>query len=101
MKITINIDDRTGNAIKDFCKANNVKQNDYLTGIIEKQFNIDRFGDLNDLLAKKNISQKPKMELVKSETHAEERNDTIESTNNIQATSQKGKKISRRIIETK
>ena len=101
MKITITIDDRTGNAIKDFCKANNVKQNDYLTGIIEKQFNIDRFGDLNDLLVKKNISQKPKMELVKSEIHTEERNDTVELTNNIQTTSQKGKKISRRIIETK
>lgn len=64
MKITINIDERTGTAIREFCKANNLKQNQYLVDIIEKQFNIDRFGDLNELITKKEKLSQPKMELV-------------------------------------
>lgn len=54
MKITLNIDERTGAAIREFCKANNLKQNQYLIDIIEKQFNIDRYGDMNEMLSRKN-----------------------------------------------
>lgn len=57
MKITININERTGAAIREFCKMNNIKQNQYLVEMIEKQFNIDRFGDLNDKI---NHKEKPK-----------------------------------------
>ena len=67
MKITINIDERTGNAIREFCKANNLKQNQYLVDIIEKQFNIDRFGDLNELLAKKEKPKQVQMTEVKTD----------------------------------
>lgn len=64
MKITINIDERTGTAIREFCKANNLKQNQYLVDIIEKQFNIDRFGDMNEMLAKKEKPKQVQMKLV-------------------------------------
>lgn len=69
MKITINIDERTGVAIREFCKVNNLKQNQYLVDIIEKQFNIDRFGDMNEMLGKKEKPKQVKMELVKEKTH--------------------------------
>ena len=64
MKITINIDERTGTAIREFCKANNLKQNQYLVDIIEKQFNIDRFGDMNEMLAKKEKPKQVQMKLI-------------------------------------
>lgn len=83
MKITITIDDRTGNAIKDFCKANNVKQNDYLTNIIEKQFNIDRFGDMNEM-----IKPKPQKQIMKkvemTEVRVESDKEPKEENNSIQ-----------------
>ena len=83
MKITITIDDRTGNAIKDFCKANNVKQNDYLTNIIEKQFNIDRFGDMNEM-----IKPKPQKQIMKkvemAEVRVESNKEPKEENNSIQ-----------------
>lgn len=74
MKITINIDERTGTAIREFCKANNLKQNQYLVDIIEKQFNIDRFGDMNEMLAKKEKPKQVQMKLVEpsEETVVEE-----------------------------
>lgn len=64
MKITINIDERTGNAIREFCKANNLKQNQYLVDIIEKQFNIDRFGDLNEMIKTPEKPKKVPMKIV-------------------------------------
>lgn len=77
MKITINIDERTGNAIREFCKANNLKQNQYLVDIIEKQFNIDRFGDLNELLVKKEKPKQVQMTEVKTDEHKQSHSDTI------------------------
>ena len=76
MKITINIDERTGTAIREFCKANNLKQNQYLVDIIEKQFSIDRFGDLNELLAKKEKPKQVQMTEVKEDTPKQPHNDT-------------------------
>ena len=53
MRLTINIEDRLGEDIKSFCKANNVTMTDYLSKIIEKQFSIDRFGDMNEMIKPK------------------------------------------------
>lgn len=77
MKITINIDERTGNAIREFCKANNLKQNQYLVDIIEKQFNIDRFGDLNELLVRKERPKQVQMTEVKTDEPKQSHSDTI------------------------
>lgn len=78
MKITINIDERTGSSIREFCKVNNLKQNEYLVGIIEKQFNIDRFGDMNEMMPKKKKPKQIKMELVKDRETPQEAPDTVD-----------------------
>lgn len=54
MKITIVLNDRLGEDIKKFCKLNNMTYTSYLSEMIEKQFNLDRFGDLNLKIKKKN-----------------------------------------------
>lgn len=40
--------------ISDFCEYNCLDFNDYLEDCIVKQFNIDRYGDLNDILHQEN-----------------------------------------------
>lgn len=53
MKFTINIDDRTAESLKEFCKTNNIKVNDYLSKIVVDKFMIDRYGDMNKMLSPK------------------------------------------------
>ena len=52
-KFTINIDDRTAESLKEFCKTNNIKVNDYLSKIVVDKFMIDRYGDMNKMLSPK------------------------------------------------
>ena len=66
MRLTIEIDDKLGEKIKQFCKLNNITYSKYLVGIIEEKFNCDRFGDLNEKLKKKR-PQEEKPKLVKVE----------------------------------
>lgn len=62
MRLTIEIDDKLGEKIKQFCKLNNITYSKYLVGIIEEKFNCDRFGDLNEKLKKKKPQEeKPKL----------------------------------------
>ncbi len=104
MKITINIDERTGTAIRDFCKANNLRQNQYLVDIIERQFNIDRFGDMNDIVGG---NKKPKPTPIKMEKVAEpeqiSKNTGIQNTEaheNTEMLAEKRKTV-KRILKTK
>lgn len=53
MKFTISIDDRTAESLKEFCKTNNIKVNDYLTKMVVDKFMIDRYGDMNKMLLPK------------------------------------------------
>lgn len=53
VKFTINIDDRTAESLKEFCKTNNLKVNDYLSKIVVDKFMIDRYGDMNKMLSPK------------------------------------------------
>ena len=53
MKFTINIDDRTAESLKEFCKTNNIKVNDYLSKIVVDKFMIDKFGDMNMMISPK------------------------------------------------
>ncbi len=53
MRITIDLDDKLCERIKGFCKLNKMTYTEYLSKIIEKQFNLDMFGDLNDKIKKK------------------------------------------------
>ena len=44
------IDEKLYNKIQDYCKYNNLNEEDYINDCIVRQFNIDRYGDLNVLL---------------------------------------------------
>ena len=70
MRITIELNDKLGEDIKKFCKLNNMTYTEYLSKMIEKQFNLDRFGDLN-LKFKKKSEQKPLGEIVETQTENE------------------------------
>lgn len=52
MKWTLTIDKRLFESIKGFCELNNIKPNDYVCDIIERQLNLDKYGDLNDKIKK-------------------------------------------------
>ena len=67
MKLTIEINDRTGEAIKQFCKLNNMTYTAYLSNLIEKQFAIDRYGDMNEKLKQQ---PKAKQETVRPNNDA-------------------------------
>ena len=84
MRITIELNDKLGEDIKKFCKLNNMTYtehfasqfvNKYIIDRIKyqqakKQFNLDRFGDLN-LKIKKKSEQKPLGEIVETQTENE------------------------------
>lgn len=53
MRITIELEDKLGERIKQFCKLNKLTYTEYLSKMIEKQFALDMFGDLNDKIQKK------------------------------------------------
>lgn len=59
MRITIELDDKLCENIKKFCKLNNMTYTEYLSKIIEEKFNVDRFGDLNEKVKKKQSPLKP------------------------------------------
>lgn len=46
----IKIEDRLYINIQDYCKHNEIDENEYIIDCIVKQFNVDKFGDLNDIL---------------------------------------------------
>lgn len=68
MRITIDLDDKLCERIKGFCKLNKMTYTEYLSKIIEKQFNLDMFGDLNDKIKKK---QEPILKRVEFEASQE------------------------------
>ena len=49
----ININDRLYFNIQEYCKYNEIDDNEYINDCIVKQFNIDKFGDLNEILGNK------------------------------------------------
>lgn len=55
MKLTLKTDKRLIEDIRLFCKMNEMNFDEYVTSIIRKQFNLDRYGDLNEKL---NIEEK-------------------------------------------
>ena len=51
----ININDRLYFNIQEYCKYNEIDDNEYINDCIVKQFNIDKFGDLNEILVNFNV----------------------------------------------
>lgn len=71
MNVTLTLNDRLYADIENLLKASDIKINDYLIGVIEDKFYTDKYGDLNEVLYKKEEPVKPvKEESVKKEKEA-------------------------------
>lgn len=53
MNVTLTLNDRLYTDIENLLKASDIKINDYLVGAIEDKFYTDKYGDLNEVLYKK------------------------------------------------
>lgn len=61
MELTFNILDNLYRSLKEFCEYNSLDIDEYVQNCVEKQLNIDKFGDLNEILnAKPAVIEKPK-----------------------------------------
>lgn len=67
----INFNDRLYTDIENLLKASDIKINDYLVGAIEDKFYTDKYGDLNEVLYKK--EETIKEEPVKKEKMYQEK----------------------------
>ena len=70
MNVTLTLNDRLYTDIENLLKASDIKINDYLIGAIEDKFYTDKYGDLNEVLYKKEepVKEEPvKKEPVKKE----------------------------------
>ena len=65
MNVTLTLNDRLYTDIENLLKASDIKINDYLIGAIEDKFYTDKYGDLNEVLYKK--EEPVKEEPVKKE----------------------------------
>ena len=68
MNVTLTLNDRLYTDIENLLKASDIKINDYLVGAIEDKFYTDKYGDLNEVLYKK--EETIKEEPVKKEKEA-------------------------------
>lgn len=61
MNVTLTLNDRLYTDIENLLKASDIKINDYLVGAIEDKFYTDKYGDLNEVLYKKDetIKEEP------------------------------------------
>ena len=55
MEVSLKINNRLYTNIQQFCELNKIEINEYILTLVERGFNIDKYGDLNDTL---NITQK-------------------------------------------
>lgn len=65
MNVTLTLNDRLYTDIENLLKTSDIKINDYLIGAIEDKFYTDKYGDLNEVLYKK--EEPVKEEPVKKE----------------------------------
>lgn len=73
MKVSVSLDKKIIDNVKNFCKLNNKNYLEYITEAIEGQLSVDMYGDLNDKIKSKD---KPKMQkaedFIKEKTKKEE-----------------------------
>lgn len=63
MNVTLTLNDRLYTDIENLLKASDIKVNDYLIGAIEDKFYTDKYGDLNEVLYKKEEPVKKEKEV--------------------------------------
>lgn len=73
MKVSVSLDKKIIDNVKNFCKLNNKNYLEYITEAIEGKLSIDMYGDLNEKMNKK---ENPKMqkaeEFIQEKTKKEE-----------------------------
>lgn len=81
MSLTTKLSDKLEREIREFCKMNDLQLGEYIGTCIEKQFNLDRYGDLNKKFFPEpaKVEEKPKprepvhIEVVKIEENPKEK----------------------------
>lgn len=53
--MNLELDKRLYKRISEYCSVNNLNIEEYISEIIEKQFNLDCYGDINDIFNKKDM----------------------------------------------
>ena len=106
--LRIKIEDRLINNLRDYCKCNHIKLNDYIVECIEKNLYTDKYGDLNAILNNKNNSDGTKIAYTSGKDekiHSEEQiiNDKEVSSMNSekQSEQQAALKKVKRILKSK
>ena len=66
MTVEIEIIDRVYHNIEDFCNVNGLNIKEYMSDAITEKYNLDRYGDLNEKLTKKE-EKKPSTRSTKKE----------------------------------
>lgn len=74
MTVEVEIIDRVYNNMCDFCEINGIDVNEYMSNAIMERYNLDRYGDLNEKLSKKE-EKKPTVRKTKKEEPIKEISD--------------------------
>ena len=109
MNVTLTLNDRLYTDIENLLKASDIKINDYLVGAIEDKFYTDKYGDLNEVLYKK--EETIKEEPVKKEKEVSRKvvkkvaskviEDKKEETINEEVQDKTTEKIKKRVTRTR
>lgn len=77
------IEDNLHYKLQDYCNYNDLDLTDYINDCIVKQFNIDRYGDLNEIIENKNKKEEPKIEFSIIETIFDDKNQNYVIKHNL------------------
>lgn len=96
------LDDRIYYNIQEYCDFNQIDVNEYITDCIIKQFNIDRFGDLNEIIKKQKNNEIVKEDNINEiiETKIEIINTNVNDVPNTEVVKEI-KKPTKRTLKTK
>ena len=104
MNVTLTLNDRLYTDIENLLKASDIKINDYLVGAIEDKFYTDKYGDLNEVLYKKEEPVKEEKEVsrkVVKEVASKVIEDKKEETIKEEVQDKTTEKIKKRVTRTR
>lgn len=103
MNVTLTLNDRLYTDIENLLKASDIKINDYLVGAIEDKFYTDKYGDLNEVLYKKeeHVKEEP-VKKVDSKVIEDKKEETVKEEVQDKTTEKIKKRVTRtRTIKSK
>ena len=77
------IEDSLHYKIQDYCAYNKLDLNEYINDCIVKQFNIDRYGDLNVIIGNKEEKKQEEKTFILNEVKLDNENKNIIITHNL------------------